>query len=122
MAIQISGTTVIDNSKRLAQRIVKYSTTASSNVGFLNTIYNGLYIATADGAIALLPRINIDDPPVVGYQITFCAAYTPIVNGFTIQSNGNLVMGSAQDIVIDVENAFVVFTYVGGTIGWQVSM
>ena len=122
MAIQISGTTVIDNSKRLAEGLEsKYSSINLIGVTGNVARNGGLYILTTDGISISLPPFSVT-PPVVGNEITFCAGYTGLTAGVTVTPNGNTVMGSVQDIVIDVENAFVVFTYVGGTIGWQVSM
>ena len=121
MAIQISGTTVIDNDKRLAEGLEsKYSGVFKfSGSGFV-AINNGLYVALTDGLSVSLPAFDPTTP--LGNQITFCAAYSTLTTGLTVLNNGNTVMGSVQDIVIDVENAFVKFTFVGGTIGWQVSM
>jgi len=122
MAIQISGTTVIDNGKRLAEGLVsKYSSINLISVTGNSARNGGLYILTTDGISISLPSFGVT-PPVVGNEITFCAGYTGLTAGVTVTPNGNTVMGSIQNIVIDVENAFVVFTYVGGSIGWQVSM
>lgn len=112
MAIQISGTTVINNQAELATGLVSaYDTVTSTAVG--KTLTNREHCTvTAAGQTITLPA-----SPAAGNEVVI------IVGNFTdtvVARNGSNIMGLAEDMTIDSAYAAMNFLYVDATQGWRV--
>lgn len=106
MAIKISNTTVIDDSRRLVNirnntNIISDSTTAVSG---------SYYIATANITLTLPSSPTAGD--IVGFS-------NPTANvAHVINRNGSNIMGIAEDLIYDKANTAIVFAYVDASQGW----
>ena len=112
MAIQISGTTVINNDKELGSGLNSVfdvvSTTATSK-----TLANREHCTvTAAGQTITLPI-----SPIAGNEVV------SIVGNFTdtiVARNGSNIMDLAEDITLDKAYAAMNFLFVDATRGWRV--
>jgi len=107
MAIQISGTTVIDNNRkqvntRLTSQVISTGTTATAGTHY--------YIDT-DGTTLTLPS-----SPTVGDVV----GVSEVSGGTTssIGRNGSNIMSAAEDLTLDSAYASFRLTYVDATVGW----
>ena len=114
MAIQISGTTVINNNRELGSGLVSaYDNVTASSSGA--TVSNRtVYCVTADSQ-----TINLPSSPSPGNEVL-------IINGgeFTatvVGRNGQNIMGLAENITLDIKYAAVTFLYIDSSNGWRVS-
>ena len=113
MAIQISGTTVINNGRELATGLTSVYDTI--NAGGTATVVNRqVRYVTSDSQTITLPLT-----PGVGNEVV-------VINGgeFTatvVARNGSNIMGLAEDITLDVNYAAVTFLYVDATRGWVIT-
>ncbi len=125
MALQISGTNVIDNSRNLVN-IASFDSTVTSiwdsvtTTAVGKTLVNREYCtATANNIILILPS-----SPSAGNQ---CAVSVTTATGVTVFAP--VIQGYGPDIffpdgtylALDVPNATVTFTYVDATRGWMIS-
>ena len=112
MAIQISGTTVIDNSRNLLNAGRIY-TTVSNNQTSSKTLGNREFVSvTSAGLTMTLPA-----SPAAGNEVAIqVGAFTNTVIG----RNSQNIMGLAEDMTIDVENVTVNLFFTDATRGWRV--
>lgn len=106
MAIQISGTSVIDDSRKL----VNYRLT-TSEISINTTAVGGTnYIAIA--ALTLTLPLS----PTVGDTVGFQNSSGSLL--CVIARNGSNIMSLAQDMTVDKINHFFRLVYTGATRGW----
>ena len=113
MAIQISGTTVINNSRELGSGLVSaYDAVTASSSG--TTVGNRtVYCVTADSQTVTLPA-----SPSAGNEVV-------IINGgeFTatvVGRNSSNIMGLAENMTLDRAYAAMTFIYIDASNGWRV--
>ena len=113
MAIQISGNTVINDSRELGTALTSaYDTVTASASGA--TIGNRtVYCVTADSQTVTLPA-----SPTAGNEVV-------IINGgeFTgtvVGRNSSNIMGLAENMTLDKNYAAMTFIYIDASNGWRV--
>ena len=111
MAIQISGTTVINDSKELASGLTSAYDTV--NAGGTATVTNRqVRYVTSDSQTITLPS-----SPAAGNEVV-------VINGnftaTTVARNGSNIMSLAENITLDIAYASATFLYVDSTRGWVV--
>lgn len=106
MAIQVSGTTVIDDSRKL----VNYRLTSSEISTNTDATAGQYYVATASLTLTLPATPTVGD--IVGFQNS-SGTITCV-----IERNGSNIMSLAQNLTIDSLNASVLLQYVSATRGW----
>ena len=111
MAIQISGTTVINNSRELASGLTSAYDTVTA--GGSTTIGNRtIYYVTANSQTITLPA-----SPAAGNEVEIIVGnYTGVVIG----RNSRNVMGLAENMTLDKAYAAVTLIYTDSTRGWRV--
>ena len=114
MAIQISGTTVINDNRELATDLVSVYDTVTASGGGANLTNRTVYCVTSDGQ-----TINLPGSPGPGNEVL-------IINGgeFTstvVGRNGQNIMGLSENITLDMKYAAVTFLYIDSSNGWRVS-
>lgn len=112
MAIQISGTTVINDNKELGSGLVSAYDVVTA--GGAATIANRtVYYVTSDSQTITLPA-----SPSAGNEVEIIVGnYTGVVVG----RNSQNIMGIAENMTIDIAYAPVRLIYVDATRGWVVS-
>ena len=112
MAIQISGNTVINDSRELGSALVSAydSVTAGGTASLSNRT---VYCVTSDSQTITLPG-----SPAAGNEVV-------IINGgaftaTTVARNGSNIMSLAENITLDKEYAAMTFIYIDATRGWVV--
>jgi len=113
MAIQISGTTVINDSKELASGLTSAYDTINAG-GSVTVANRQVRYVTSDSQTVTLPS-----GPGVGNEVV-------VINGgsFTgtvVGRNGQKIMGLSENITLDVEYAAVTFLYIDSTRGWVIT-
>jgi hypothetical protein len=112
MAIQISGTNVIDNDRNLVNAGRVY-TTVTNNQTTGKTLENREFVSvTSAGLTMTLPA-----SPAAGWEVKIQ------VGNFTntvIGRNGQNIMGLAEDMTIDVANITVSLFFTDATRGWRI--
>lgn len=89
-------------------------TTGSNYLAMTN---DHLFVDTSSGPVT----ITLPATPSVGDNVTFIDyAGTCGTNILTFNRNGNLIMGLAEDLLIDVPGAANVLYYSGATFGWKI--
>jgi hypothetical protein len=137
MAIKISGTTVIDNSRNITNLGSALTlsqggtgaTTAAAARANLNTnslpilkgtsytaVAGEFVTATAGGITITLPASPSAGDTVTIKDGTGAAATTT----FTVGRNGSNIASSATNLIFDKNYAEITMTYINGTIGWSV--
>jgi len=119
MAIQISGITVIDNSRNLAN-IASHDSTVTSmwdsitTTATSKTLVNREYCTvTAAGQTITLPA-----SPSAGWEVVISVGdFTSTVIG----RNSRNIMGLPEDMTINVKNATVNLVFIDATRGWRIS-
>lgn len=118
MAIQISGTTVIDNSRNLANIATFDSTITSTwdtvtSTATSKTLVNREHCTvTAAGQTITLPL-----SPSAGWEVVITVGnFTNTVVG----RNGSNIMDLAENMTLDRAYAAMNFLYVDATRGWRV--
>lgn len=112
MAIQISGTTVINNSRELGSGLTSAYDTV--NAGGSTTLSNRqVRYVTSDSQTITLPL-----SPSAGNEVIIIngGAFT----GTIVARNGSVIMGLAENMTLDVEYAAITLLYVDATRGWVV--
>ncbi len=119
MAIQISGTTVIDNSRNLANIATLDSTVTSmwdsiTTTATSKTLVNREFCTvTAAGQTITLPA-----SPSSGWEVVISVEdFIDTVVG----RNGQNIMGLAEDMTINVRNSTVNLVFIDSTRGWRFS-
>lgn len=118
MAIQISGTTVIDNSRNLANINSLDSTVTSVwdtiSIGTVDkTLVNREYISVVNSGLS----ITLPASPSPGWEVAVNVGnFTNVV----LLRNGSNIMSLAEDMTIDVPYASVNLVYVDSTRGWRI--
>ena len=112
MAIQISGTTVIDNSRNLLNAGRIY-TTVSNNQTTSKTLGNREFVSvTTAGLTMTLPA-----SPAAGWEVAIQVGdFTNTVIG----RNGQNIMGLPDNMTIDAEYVTVNLFFTDATRGWRV--
>jgi hypothetical protein len=112
MAIQISGTNVIDNDRNLVNAGRIY-TTVSNNQTTSKTLGNREFVSvTSAGLTMTLPA-----SPAAGNEVAIQVGdFTDTVIG----RNSQNIMGLAEDMTIDVANRTVNLVFTDATRGWRV--
>ena len=111
MAIQISSTTVINDSRRLASGLV--SAYDSIDAGGTSTVTNRqVKYVTSDSQTITLPASPSTGNEVVVINGNF--------TGTTIARNGSNIMSLGENMTLDIAYASVTFLYVDATRGWVV--
>ena len=112
MAIQISGTNVIDNDKNLVNAGRIY-TTVSNNQTTSKTLGNREFVSVTSAGLT----ITLPASPAAGNEVAIqVGAFTNTVIG----RNSQNIMGLAEDMTIDVENRTVNLVFTDATRGWRV--
>jgi len=110
MAIQISGTTVINDSRELATGLTSVYDTVDAG-GSATVANRQVRYVTSDSQTITLPST-----PGVGNEVV-------VINGgefsaTVVGRNGSNIMSLAEDMTLDVNYAAVTFLYVDATRGW----
>jgi hypothetical protein len=137
MAIKISGTTVIDDSRNITNLGSALTlsqggtgaTTAAAARASLNTnslpilkgtsytaVAGEFIVASAGGITITLPASPSAGDTVTIKDGTGAAATTT----FTVARNGSNIASSATDLVFNKNFAEITMSYIDGTIGWSV--
>ena len=91
------------------------STSVSSDITLSSN--NGYFIDTTSARTLTLPA-----SPSVGDEVhIFDASNNASTNNITVQPNGNKILGSVQNLIIDTSAAAAVLIYTGSTYGWNVN-
>ena len=114
MAIQISGTTVINNNRELGSGLVSAYDNVTASGGGANVGNRTVYCVTSDAQ-----TINLPSSPSPGNEVL-------IINGgefveTVVGRAGSNIMGLAEDITLDIKYAAVTFLYINSSNGWRVS-
>jgi hypothetical protein len=119
MAIQISGTTVIDNSRNLANIVSIDSTVTSmwdtiTTTAVSKTLVNREYCTvTGAGLTMTLPA-----SPSAGWEVSVSTGdFTNTIVG----RNSQNIMGLGENMTIDAKNSTINLVYIDATRGWRFS-
>lgn len=66
--------------------------------------------------------INLPASPSVGDEPISVTQIAGAASQVTIGRNGNLIMGSATDLLLDIANSSIVLYWSGGTYGWRLGI
>jgi hypothetical protein len=112
MAIQISGTNVIDNDRNLVNAGRIY-TTVSNNQTTSKTLGNREFVSVVGAGLTM----TLPASPAAGNEVAIQVGdFTDTVIG----RNSQNIMGLAEDMTIDVENRTVNLVFTDATRGWRV--
>jgi hypothetical protein len=112
MAIQISGTNVIDNDKNLVNAGRIY-TTVSNNQTTDKTLGNREFVSVVGAGLTM----TLPASPAAGNEVAIQVGdFTDTVIG----RNSQNIMGLAEDMTIDVANRTVNLFFTDATRGWRV--
>ena len=112
MAIQISGTNVIDNDKNLVNAGRIY-TTVSNNQTTSKTLGNREFVSVVGAGLTM----TLPASPAAGNEVAIqVGTFTDTVIG----RNSQNIMGLAEDMTIDVANRTVNLVFTDATRGWRV--
>ena len=112
MAIQISGTNVIDNDKNLVNAGRIY-TTVSNNQTTSKTLGNREFVSVVGAGLTM----TLPASPAAGNEVAIqVGAFTNTVIGRNAQN----IMGLAENMTIDAENRTVNLVFTDATRGWRV--
>jgi hypothetical protein len=112
MAIQISGTDVIDNDKNLVNAGRIY-TTVSNNQTTSKTLGNREFVSVVGAGLTM----TLPASPAAGNEVAIqVGTFTDTVIG----RNSQNIMGLAEDMTIDVANRTVNLFFTDSTRGWRI--
>jgi hypothetical protein len=119
MAIQISGTTVIDNSRNLAN-IATFDSTVTSLWDAITTTAISKTLVNREYCTVTSPGLTITLPasPSTGWEVVISVGN--FVNT-VIGRNGQNIMGLAEDMAINAQYSTVNLVYIDATRGWRIS-
>jgi hypothetical protein len=108
MAIQISGTTVINDTRYLTN--TRYQTTLTAST---TAVSSQIYVVTSILSTTITLPLNPTAGDWVGISKRTAAAVT-------IARNGQNIMGFAENMEVDVEDAGFRLVFTGATSGWVI--
>lgn len=113
MAIQISGTSVINNDKQLATGLASAYDTITASASGATVTNRTVYCVTADSQTITLPA-----SPTAGNEVVIIngGAFT----GTVVGRNSSNIMGLAENMTLDREYAAMTFIYINASNGWRV--
>ena len=113
MAIQISGTTVINDSKELGTGLVSAYDTVTASGGGGSVTNRTVFCTNGENNVITLPA-----SPSPGNEVVIIngGAYT----GTIVARNGSNIMGLAENIQLDVKYVSVTLIYINPANGWRV--
>lgn len=120
MAIKISGTNVIDNSRNLTNisafdsSVTKIWSTVTANTSNVSLVNRQHHTVLSNGNIITLPA-----NPSLGWEVVVVIGGN--FNNTTIGRNGRILMGYNEDLIIDLPYAALNFTYTSDSYGWRLS-
>jgi hypothetical protein len=119
MAIQISGTSVIDNSRNLVN-IVSFDNTVTSSYNRVNSTLSNVDLLNRDYYIAASSSLTFTLPasPSPGNEVVV-SVYDNVP--LTINRNGKNIMSKSENLIIDVNRSTVRLVYVNEASGWVIS-
>jgi hypothetical protein len=137
MAIKVSGTTVIDDSRNLTNlgsaitvaqggtgATTAAAARASLNSNSLPILKGANYTAVAGEFITVTTAgitITLPASPSAGNTVTIKDGTGDAAdNPFTVARNGSNIASSATNLIFDKNYAEITMTYINGTIGWSV--
>ena len=89
----------------------------TTNTNYLASTGDHLFVDTSSGTVT----VTLPELPSIGDNVTFNDyAGTCDVNPLIIDRNGNLIMGLAEDLVVDVRHASNSLIYSGLSQGWKI--
>lgn len=106
MSIQIQGTTVIDDNRKLVNTRLNNSVISTST----NAVAGTYYVATA------LLTLTLPTSPTSGDVVGF--ANQSATTSCVINRNGSNIMGLAEDMVVDKSSVSITLQYADATRGW----
>ena len=112
MAIQISGTTVINNSAEIATGMQSIYDRAFT-VGVNTTLQNRDFCEVTTAGLT----ITLPATPTVGNEVK--VGVGTFINT-VVARNGSNIMSLAENITLDAEYVDIGFLFVGGTVGWRI--
>lgn len=120
MAIQVSGTTVVDDSRNLTNissfgsSVTKVWSTVTASTANTTLVNRQHHTVTSDGVTITLPN-----NPTFGWEVLITVGGN--FNNITLsRSSGILIMGFNENMIIDLPYASVGLNYVPNR-GWVVS-
>jgi len=113
MAIQISGTTVINDSKQLGTGLASAYDTITAASGGATITNRTVYCVNADNKTITLPA-----SPTAGNEVVIIngGEYT----GTVVGRNSQKIMGLAEDMTLDRAYAAMTFMYINSSNGWRI--
>lgn len=118
MAIQIGGTSVIDNDRKLLN-ISSFGNTVESSYGNLDVTISNRDLANRDYVVAGISNLSFTLPasPNPGNEVVVgTLSFFPL----TINRNGKPIMGLAENLIIDF-TSIIKLTFVNDILGWTIS-
>ena len=119
MAIQVSGTTVVDNSRNLTN-ISSFDSTVTKIWDSVTASQTNTTLVNRQHFTALANNMTITLPasPSAGWEVVVLIGGN--FNSTTIGRNGQNIMGIAENMIIDLAYASINFTFIDSTRGWRV--
>lgn len=119
MAIQVSGTTVVDDSRNLTN-ISSFDSTVTKIWDTVITPQLNVTLTNRTHCTVLLNNLTITLPssPSPGWEVVVLIGGN--FNNTTIERNGQNIMGIAENMIIDLAYASINFTFIDSTRGWRV--
>ena len=113
MAIQISGTSIINNDKELATGLESAYDTVTAAASGATVTNRTVYVVEADSQTVTLPS-----SPTAGNEVMIIngGAFT----GTIVGRNSSNIMGLAEDMTLDKEYAAMTFLYINTSNGWRI--
>ena len=110
--------TTQNNLAALDARVVALNTWQVVTSNITATANSRLFVNTSSAA----RTITLPATPTTGTYVQIVdAASTFGTNNCTVARNGSLVMGLAEDLVLDVKNASITLVYADASTGWRIS-
>lgn len=89
----------------------------TTNSNYIAQSGNHIFIDTTNNPLT----VTLPATPSVGDNVTFIDySGTFGINNLTFNRNGNLIMGLAEDLIVDVPHAANMLVYSGSTNGWKI--
>lgn len=119
MAIQVSGTDVINQSRELTN-ITAIDSSVTKIWDRVTTTSSNKTLVNREHCTALANNITITLPasPSAGWEVVVVVGGN--FNNITIGRNGQNIMGIAENMIIDLAYASINFTFIDSTRGWRV--
>ena len=113
MAIQITGTDVIDNDKNLVN-VGRIYTTVTNNQTTSKTLGNREFVSVVGAGLTM----TLPASPSAGFEVAVGIATTSV--NTVIARNSQNIMGLAENMTVDVANITVNLVYTDATGGWRI--